>query len=215
MKNRIHTAPVIRSERNGRRMSPFSWRSTPRLTFVSCHPIRRRSKKRSFRGAGAYGPDGTVGVGVHMGTGRPCRRLHLNPPPENPPSRMACLLHPSRTVPTRATRASAPGKGLDRPGPVLNYGLAADLHGPVGERRREAVAAVVLAAQVAVVPDADAHGARHDAVLQESRKRLRVESETDSAEHVLRAHRFGPIRLGELQVLLRGEIRDFPVAEGP
>src|SRR3989442_11971855 len=73
MKNRIQTAPVIRSDRNGRRMSPFSWRRTPRLTFVSCQPMRRRSKNPTFRGAGEYGADGTVGVGVHMGIVRPCR----------------------------------------------------------------------------------------------------------------------------------------------
>src|SRR5207245_7730985 len=71
MKNRIQTAPVIRSDRNGRRMSPFSWRRTPRLTFVSCQPMRRRSRNPSFRGAGEYGADGTVGVGVHMGYQRP------------------------------------------------------------------------------------------------------------------------------------------------
>src|SRR2546422_1914080 len=71
MKNRIQTAPVIRSDRNGRRTSPFSWRRTPRLTFVSCQPTRRRSRNPSFRGAGEYGADGTVGVGVHMGYRRP------------------------------------------------------------------------------------------------------------------------------------------------
>src|SRR5256712_9634374 len=71
MKNRIQTAPVIRSDRNGRRTSPFSCRRTPRLTFVSCQPTRRRSRNPSFRGAGEYGADGTVGVGVHMGYRRP------------------------------------------------------------------------------------------------------------------------------------------------
>src|SRR5437867_10401303 len=83
MKNRIQTAPVINRERNGRRMSPFSLRRTPRLTLVSCQPIRRRSRKPSFRGAGEYGEDGTVGVGAHMGIGRPCGLLHLNPPPDS------------------------------------------------------------------------------------------------------------------------------------
>src|SRR2546422_998148 len=83
MKNRIQTAPVINRERNGRRMSPFSLRSTPRLTFVSCQPIRRRSRNPSFRGAGEYDEDGTVGLGAHMGIGRPCGLLHLNPPPES------------------------------------------------------------------------------------------------------------------------------------
>src|SRR2546428_13902008 len=92
MKNRIQTAPVIKRERNGRRMSPFSLRRTPRLTFVSCQPIRRRSRNPRFRGAGEYGEAGTVGVGAHMGIGRPCELLHLNPPPE---SRSGA----SRTVP--------------------------------------------------------------------------------------------------------------------
>src|SRR5436309_12794491 len=83
MKNRIQTAPVINRERNGRRMSPFSLRRTPRLSFVSCQPIRRRSRNPSFRGAGEYDEDGTVGVGAHMGMGRPCGLLHWNPPPES------------------------------------------------------------------------------------------------------------------------------------
>src|SRR5437867_6290137 len=33
--------------------------------------MRRRSRNPSFRGAGEYGADGTVGVGVHMGYQRP------------------------------------------------------------------------------------------------------------------------------------------------
>src|SRR5439155_13772131 len=84
---------------------------------------------------------------------------------------------------------------LDRPGPVLNHGLSADLHGPVGERCREPVAAVVLAARVAVVSDADAHGTGHDAVLEESGQRLRVQSEPDPAEDVLRPGGLVPLRL--------------------
>src|SRR2546425_6484751 len=76
MKNRIQTAPVIKRERNGRRMSPFSWRRTPRLTFVSCQPILRRSRNPSFRGAGEYGEDGTVGVGVHMESPMPPQPLN-------------------------------------------------------------------------------------------------------------------------------------------
>src|SRR5712691_7877466 len=81
MKKRIHTAPVIKSERNGRRTSPFSCRRTPRLTFVSCQPILRRSRNPSFRGAGEYGEDGTVGVGVHMESPMPPQLL--NPPKES------------------------------------------------------------------------------------------------------------------------------------
>ena len=73
MKNAIQTAPVIRSERNGRRISPFSLRRMPRLTFVSCQPIRRRWKNPGLRATGEYGADGTVGVGVHTGIVRPCR----------------------------------------------------------------------------------------------------------------------------------------------
>jgi len=59
-------------------------------------------------------------------------------------------------------------RGLDCPRPVLNNGLPADLYGPVCERSPEPVTAVVLAAQIAVVPDANADGTRHNAVLQES-----------------------------------------------
>src|SRR5256712_11039393 len=97
MKNRIQTAPVIKRERNGRRMSPFSLRRTPRLTFVSCQPIRRRSRNPSFRGAGEYGADGTGGVGAHMGIGRPCELLHFNPPPESRSGEM--LTVPPATAP--------------------------------------------------------------------------------------------------------------------
>ncbi|TLZ69504.1 MAG: hypothetical protein E6K09_00350 [Methanobacteriota archaeon] len=67
MKKRSQTAPVIKRDRNGRRTSPFSLRRTPRLTFVSCQPTRRRSKKPSFRETAEYGADGTVGVGDHIG----------------------------------------------------------------------------------------------------------------------------------------------------
>src|SRR2546427_11568816 len=111
MKNRIQTAPVIKRERNGRRMSPFSLRRTPRLTFVSCQPIRRRSRNPSFRGAGGYGEHGTVGVGAHMGIARPCELLHLNPPPESRPgeSRPA----PAATSPegNRAARGAGVAAG--------------------------------------------------------------------------------------------------------
>src|SRR5437899_11667095 len=160
MKNRIQTAPVIKRERNGRRMSPFSLRRTPRLTFVSCQPTRSRSRNPSFRGAGEYGEDGTVGVGAHMGIGRSCGVFHLNPPPE------------SRYGESRTVAAETPGEGirwarepgevrvrrLYRPGPFLDHGLLADLHRPVRELCRQPVAAVVLAARVAVIPDADAPG---------------------------------------------------------
>src|SRR2546425_10967498 len=83
------------------------------------------------------------------------------------------------------------------------------------EWRGESVAAVVLPARVAVVPDADAHRAGHDAVLQESGERLRVQPERDFAEHVLGSRRLGPVRLRELHVLLRGEVRHLPVPERP
>src|SRR2546426_573346 len=117
MKNRIQTAPVITRERNGRRMSPFSLRRTPRLTLVSCHPLRRCSTEPSFRAE--------------------------------------------------------------------------------------------------VVSDADAHGTGHDAVLEKPGQRLRVQSEPDPAEDVLRPGGLGPVRLRELHVLLRGEVRHLPVPERP
>src|SRR2546426_10940921 len=74
MKKRSQTAPVIKRDRNGRRASPFSFRRTPRLNFVSCQPTRRRSKKPSFRGTAEYGADGTAGGGDHIGNAGQSRK---------------------------------------------------------------------------------------------------------------------------------------------
>src|SRR5712691_13465900 len=106
-------------------------------------------------------------------------------------------------------------RDLDDPGAALDDGLPADLHGPMGERRAEPVAAVVRAAGFAVVPDPDADGPGHDAVLEESGQRLRVQAERDPTEHVLGTAGLLPVRLGEWQVPLRGEFRHLPVVERP
>src|SRR5437867_6102475 len=84
-------------------------------------------------------------------------------------------------------------RDLDDPGPALDDGLPADLHGPMGQGRAEPVAAVVRAAGFAVVPDPNADGPGHDAVLEESGKRLRVQSEHDPTEHVLGAAGLLPV----------------------
>src|SRR5881296_1983518 len=151
-----------------------------------------------------------------MGIGRPCGLFHLNPPPG---SRYGERTVPAETPGEGIRWAREPGevrvRRLDRPGPFLDHGLPAYLHRPVRERCRETVAAVVLAARVAVVPDADAHGTGHDAVLEESGQRLRVQSEPDPAEDVIRPGGLGPVRLRELHVLLRGEVRHLPVPERP
>src|SRR5437879_1020348 len=104
---------------------------------------------------------------------------------------------------------------LDDPGPALDDGLPADLHGPMGEGGTEPIAAVVRAAGFAVVPDPDAYGPGHDPVLEETGQRLRVQSERDPTEHVLGAGRLLPVRLREPQVPLRGEFRHLPVVERP
>src|SRR5216117_2619179 len=91
---------------------------------------------------------------------------------------------------------------LNRPSPVLDYGLAADLDGAVRERRGEPVAAVVRSTDVAVLPDSDADRPRDDRILHESRERLRVQAEPDRGEHVLAPGSFYPVRLRELHVLL-------------
>src|SRR3989441_12986770 len=106
-------------------------------------------------------------------------------------------------------------RDLDAPGAALNARLPADLHGPMGQGRAEPIAAVVRAAGFAVVPDPDADGPGHDALLEESGKRLRVQSEHDPTEHVLGAAGLLPVRLGESQVPLRGEFRHLPVVERP
>src|SRR5436309_14125295 len=54
--------------------------------------MRRRSRNPSFRGAGEYGADGTVGVGVHMGYQRPMLSSSFEssagvPPPVAQPTR--------------------------------------------------------------------------------------------------------------------------------
>src|SRR5439155_18518104 len=81
-------APVRRSERKGRTMRPFSFRRIPRLTFVSCQPMRRRSKKPSLREGRANGPgppdDGTVGGGDHIGIAEPSGPGYINPSEERP-----------------------------------------------------------------------------------------------------------------------------------
>src|SRR2546425_11653494 len=73
-------------------------------------------------------------------------------------------------------------RDLDDPGAALDDGLPANLHRPMGERRAEPVAAVVRAAGFAVVPDPDADGPAHDAVLEESGQRPRAQAERDPTE---------------------------------
>jgi len=59
-----------------------------KLTFVSCQPMRSRSKKPSRRARAGNGPspveDGTVGGGDHMEIGRPSGAAYINPPVERP-----------------------------------------------------------------------------------------------------------------------------------
>src|SRR5205823_4613710 len=70
------------------RMRPFSLRRMLKLTFVSCQPMRSRSKKPSRRARVGNGPspveDGTVGGGDHMEIGRPSGAAYINPPVERP-----------------------------------------------------------------------------------------------------------------------------------
>ena len=59
---------------------------------MSRQPMRRRSRNPSFRGAGEYGADGTVGVGVNMGYQRPMLSSSFEssagvPPPVAQPTR--------------------------------------------------------------------------------------------------------------------------------
>src|SRR3989441_13035597 len=129
--------------------------------------------------------------------------------PADPPARSAL------TSLGRIPPSLRPPRDLDPPAPALDDGLPADLHGPMGQGRAEPVAAVIRAAGFAVVPDPDADGPVHDAVLEESGKRLRVQSEHDPTEHVLGAAGLLPVRLGESQVPLRGEFRHLPVVERP
>lgn len=71
-------------------MRPFSLRRMLKLTFVSCQPIRSRSKKPRRRTGAGNDPspveDGTVGGGDHMETGRPSGAAYINPS-EGRPSR--------------------------------------------------------------------------------------------------------------------------------
>src|SRR3989454_1293135 len=106
-------------------------------------------------------------------------------------------------------------RGVDRPSAVLDAGFPADFDVRVCERRGEPVAAVVLPARSTVVPDGDAHRPGRDAVLQESGERLRVQPKRHFAKDVFGSGRLGPVRLRELHVLLRGEVRHLPVPERP
>src|SRR5206468_1207694 len=81
-------APVRSNDKKGRTMRPFSFRRIPRLTFVSCQPMRRRSKKPSLRKGMENGPgpldDGTVGEGDHIGIAEPSGPGYINPSEERP-----------------------------------------------------------------------------------------------------------------------------------
>src|ERR1700704_4730361 len=88
MRKTSQAAPVKSSDKNGRRMRPFSFRRIPRLTLVSCQPIRVRWKKPSLRAGRENGPgapeDGTVEEGDHIGIGDPSGRAYINPSGEHP-----------------------------------------------------------------------------------------------------------------------------------
>src|SRR5437879_13576815 len=88
--------------------------------------MRRRSRNPSFRGAGEYGADGTVGVGVHMGYQRPMLSSSFEssagaPPPVAQPTRatdsnraesvMNAEANPLQTFELRSGRASRPPAG--------------------------------------------------------------------------------------------------------
>src|SRR5204862_7330712 len=104
MKKRIHATPVVSRDRNGSTMRPFSLRRVLKLTFVSCQPIRSRSKKPRRRTGAGNGPspveDGTVGGGDHMETETPIRSGLHQPIAVTPRSRKRIaldrMLAPSR-----------------------------------------------------------------------------------------------------------------------
>src|SRR2546421_1249463 len=105
-------APVKSNDKNGRTMRPFSFRRIPRLTFVSCQPMRRRSKKPSLREGMENGPgpldDGTVGEGDHIGIAEPSGPGYINPSEERPSREAPILLRRESDLVRMHSRENAP-----------------------------------------------------------------------------------------------------------